>query len=382
MGPDLASSQLILRLTLEDIDELKEGRKGKARHDTPQTDSEYALELQAESARVALQVAYDAALAASIGEALMTDRECLIAIAKSEQAAVDDRRAAIAISKGEKAPEMSKCQKWVEDQRKEGEKDSSPSSSLLTDLEDIEESLLDFEELPAYECAFLPTPHLAPDHNYPHRVLCNSCHDYFSNEEKYLKLPCKHTFCSACLTSLVKACTLDETLFPLKCCNKPIDTTTITPYLTADLRLLFTAKCIEFGTPTASRLYCPNTKCSTFIPNHSFGGSPSKPSSASAAPVVPAIPCPKCHTLACPGCKQPAHPGDNCAENVLTLQVRQLAKREMWQTCPGCRAIVELRQGCYHIVCRCRTQFCYLCAAPWKTCGCKNAEENRLYARS
>jgi hypothetical protein len=124
MGPDLASSQLILRLTLEDIDELKEGRKGKARHDTPQTDSEYALELQAESARVALQVAYDAALAASIGEALMTDRECLIAIAKSEQAAVDDRRAAIAISKGEKAPEMSKCQKWVEDQRKEGEKDS------------------------------------------------------------------------------------------------------------------------------------------------------------------------------------------------------------------------------------------------------------------
>ena len=126
MGIDLASSQLILRLTLEDIDELKEGRKGKARYDTPQTDSEYALDLQAESTRVALQVASDAALAASMGEALMTDRQCLIAIAKSEQAAVDDRRAAVALSKGEKIPDMSKCQKWVEDQRK-GEENASKS---------------------------------------------------------------------------------------------------------------------------------------------------------------------------------------------------------------------------------------------------------------
>ena len=128
VGLDLASSQLILRLTLEDIHELKEGRKGKARHDTPQTDSEYALDLQAESTRVALQVATDAALAASMGEALMTDRECLTAIAKSEQAAVDDRRAAVALSKGEKIPDMTKCQKWVEDQRNEEEKASKSLS--------------------------------------------------------------------------------------------------------------------------------------------------------------------------------------------------------------------------------------------------------------
>ena len=204
----------------------------------------------------------------------------------------------------------------------------------------------------------------------------------FSNEEKYVELPCKHTFCSACIISLVNACTLDETLFPLKCCNKPIDTTTITPYLNADLQRLFAAKCIEFDTPSASRLYCPNTKCSAFIPGgpnrSSVGPSTSKASSASA----PTVPCPKCHALACTGCKQSAHPGDNCAENVLILQVRQLAKKEMWQTCPVCKAIVELRQGCYHIVCRCRTQFCYLCGAAWKTCQCQNAEENRLYARS
>lgn len=254
---------------------------------------------------------------------------------------------------------------WLNDVKKK--KRPSPSSSF-TNLEEIEESLLDFEELPAYEYALPPnflTRHLIIIIN---RVLCNSCHDYFSNEEKYLKLPCKHTFCSACTIALVKACTLDETLFPLKCCNKPIDTTTITPYLNADLQRLFAAKCIEFGTPTASRTYCPNTKCSTFIPNRSSSEGPSKLSSASNP--VPTVPCPKCHALACSGCKQPAHPGDNCAENVLTLQVRQLAKREMWQTCPGCKAIVERRHGCYHIVCRCRTQFCYLCGAPWKTCRC------------
>ena len=32
------------------------------------------------------------------------------------------------------------------------------------------------------------------------------------------------------------------------------------------------------------------------------------------------------------------------------------------------------------MTCRCRYQFCYVCAAQWKTCGCPQWEERRLLA--
>ena len=32
------------------------------------------------------------------------------------------------------------------------------------------------------------------------------------------------------------------------------------------------------------------------------------------------------------------------------------------------------------MTCRCRTQFCYLCAARWKTCDCVQWDERRLIA--
>ncbi|KAF2000115.1 hypothetical protein P154DRAFT_209379 [Amniculicola lignicola CBS 123094] len=48
----------------------------------------------------------------------------------------------------------------------------------------------------------------------------------------------------------------------------------------------------------------------------------------------------------------------------------QLAKDKGWQRCYSCKAIVELKEGCNHMTCRCTAQFCMVCAAPWKTCNC------------
>lgn len=120
----------------------------------------------------------------------------------------------------------------------------------------------------------------------------------------------------------------------------------------------------EFRTPTVSRAYCPNPTCSIFI--------------GSSAGVSEEMKCPTCGTPVCPTCKQVAHPGDNCQENTAILEVRALARSEHWQTCPGCMAIVELQQGCYHMTCRCRTEFCYLCAEIWKRCSCAQWDETRL----
>ncbi|KAI9699497.1 MAG: hypothetical protein M1820_007128 [Bogoriella megaspora] len=62
----------------------------------------------------------------------------------------------------------------------------------------------------------------------------------------------------------------------------------------------------------------------------------------------------------------------------------QVAKEAGWQRCYNCRAMVELREGCNHMTCRCTAEFCMICGAPWKTCDCPwfnytPVPEDRLY---
>ena len=190
------------------------------------------------------------------------------------------------------------------------------------------------------------------------RVECVICADDIKSAGDNYKYhaPCDHYYCRDCLVNLVEACTRDESLFPLLCCKQALPTKEVTPFLVSNIRVLFLNKSAEYGTPSLSRVYCPNPTCSTFL------GSSDDP--------TPDICCPNCATAVCLTCKQRAHLGESCAENAMTLEVKALARSEHWQTCPGCNAIVELVQGCYHMTCRCRTEFCYVCAARWKNCTC------------
>ena len=43
----------------------------------------------------------------------------------------------------------------------------------------------------------------------------------------------------------------------------------------------------------------------------------------------------------------------------------QPLQAQQWRRCPGCHAIVELTQGCNHIKCLCKKEFCF-------KCGCKS----------
>ena len=178
------------------------------------------------------------------------------------------------------------------------------------------------------------------------------------------RAPCGHYYCRDCLVNLVEACTRDESLFPLRCCKQALPIRDVRPFLPLKIRALFLEKSAEFSTPSLSRIYCPNPTCSIFL----------GPSDVSTRDIR----CPRCATTVCLACKQRAHHGENCAESAMTLEVKALARSENWQTCPGCNAIIELDQGCHHMTCRCRTEFCYVCAARWKNCTCPQWEEARL----
>ena len=90
------------------------------------------------------------------------------------------------------------------------------------------------------------------------------------------------------------------------------------------------------------------------------------------------IQCSVCQREVCTHCKQDSHLGRVCQENEALQQLQALAKEKKWQTCPTCGAVVELLQGCYHMTCHCRAEFCYLCAVRWKNCKCEQWDEDRL----
>ena len=165
---------------------------------------------------------------------------------------------------------------------------------------------------------------------------------------------------------MVEAFTRDESLFPLRCCKDPIPVAGVLPTLPLALRSLFERKNAEFSILTRDRIYCSNLNCSMFL------------GSSEGRLLLFAIRCSQCFARTCPRCKESAHAGEGCGVSKSDEALQALVKSEGWQTCPGCDAVVELHHGCYHITCRCRAEFCYLCAERWKTCDCVQWDNDRL----
>ena len=192
---------------------------------------------------------------------------------------------------------------------------------------------------------------------------CTGCGDLIRGT-RGLHGGCGHDYCSDCITNLVDASTRDESLYPPRCCGQAFPYDTLVPLLGATLRSTFDRKRIELDVSAGHRVYCPTLSCSAFL--------------GSSENTTDDIICHECRSSVCIMCKQLSHSGENCSENAATLEVRELARNEHWQTCPACRAVIELHQGCYHMTCRCKAQFCYVCAVPWKDCECPQWDEERL----
>ncbi|KAL2281592.1 hypothetical protein FJTKL_11492 [Diaporthe vaccinii] len=131
-------------------------------------------------------------------------------------------------------------------------------------------------------------------------------------------------------------------------------------------------KFVEYS--TRNRIYCPKKGCSEFIrpedirqadDGRKFGK------------------CDKCRTKVCVRCNGRWHSGRDCPKDEDTVRFMAQAKDEGWQCCFRCKAMVELKEGCNHMTCRCGAEFCMICGARWKTCECSwfnydPAEDDRL----
>lgn len=111
---------------------------------------------------------------------------------------------------------------------------------------------------------------------------------------------------------------------------------------------------------TRNRIYCPSRSCGAWI----------KPSSSTTVGGRKRYKCTRCGTKVCGLCNGRWHIKSECPKDEETQKFIEVAREQGWQKCYNCRATVERKEGCNHMTCRCKAQFCICCGAKWKTCEC------------
>ncbi|KAI0850910.1 hypothetical protein F5Y00DRAFT_251917 [Daldinia vernicosa] len=306
----------------------------------------------------------------SIQRAIQTDADALFQAEREESIAQHDHATAISISQG--IPMTSDMEsddpKLAEDLELMNELTDKLIATYITGVEDENQDGSEIERLvPAAdgqpESSSWATARIPRKFTPPGRD-CLAC-----GERKYFidvaRVPCSHEYCRECLAQLFRSAMSDESLFPPRCCRQNIPLEKVLSFLPEELIREFRVKEVEFSTPR--RTYCHQPECSAFIPPENYVGDIAT--------------CKDCGVQTCITCRGPSHKGD-CPDDKDLQEVLELAQEYGWQQCYNCSSLIELSTGCYHMTCKCRSQFCYICGDPWKTCSCRHWDEGRIHYRA
>lgn len=197
------------------------------------------------------------------------------------------------------------------------------------------------------------------------RVECLTCASADVPISKSAKLACKHRMCHSCLRMIFKMSIKDPQHMPPKCCTQEhIPLRHVEKLFDTNFKIKWNQKYQEYT--TKNRIYCPAKGCGEWI----------KPSqihldtSGGANTGRKYGKCGRCKTKVCCICNGKWHTSRECPKDEATKQFAEIAKKEGWRRCYNCSAMVELKEGCNHMTCRCQAQFCMSCGEKWKTCDC------------
>jgi IBR domain, a half RING-finger domain len=151
----------------------------------------------------------------------------------------------------------------------------------------------------------------------------------------------------------------DPAHMPPRCCtDEHIDLKHVDKLFDQNFKKNWNRKFLEYK--TKNKIYCVGKGCGEWIkPNHittEHGRKIGK--------------CKRCGTRVCAICNNKAHTSRDCPKDPATKQFIETAKQKGWQKCYNCSAMVELKEGCNHMTCRCTAEFCMVCGLRWKSCDC------------
>ena len=203
-----------------------------------------------------------------------------------------------------------------------------------------------FKILPGRKMKDEPTPPLLKVE--PTVSECISCFDDIP-ENKAVALPCHHSYCQPCFSHLISTAIHSEDTFPPKCCLSEVPKSTIHRYLSAKEWKSYSDKALEYAVPVANRYYCASPACAKWIDARNAKGTNG------------ALQCPHCKESLCTVCRGPSHPSnEDCPQDFGLERLMEEAEWSGWRRCSQCRTLVERRDGCLHMTCKCHYQFWYV----------------------
>lgn len=162
-------------------------------------------------------------------------------------------------------------------------------------------------------------------------LTCTSCGD--ENDTISFTAPCKHTYCDDCLAPYVKSALELVGVFPPVCCNLPITLQSARAHLPDDLAERYQEK--HLAILASCSLSCAQSGCCVVIPSER---------------IVDGVGhCAACNNYTCAKCRLQGHKQEPCPTDEEQREVRDLAKKQGWQTCYRCNNMIELNFGCNHM---------------------------------
>lgn len=308
-----ATLRLAIELQLEELRGFMALRKRKQLHEDT-TDADLAISMYKAELEVLSQANMDTILCRSIADAVCLDGDAIGEISRDEQQAFEDRLAAQHLERGGRLNH-----RWRRSHHFRG-------NSQVSALSHVDDEL--FERM-----LTLNDPSQSEVSSRGHRMAtCVCCMDEYPSRA-VARFTCDHEYCRECIIKLYTDVLTDESLFPLRCCKKPIPIEVTQGLLPPGLLGQFRAKEVEYN--TLDRTYCHIPTCSTFIPEPFTRSGHGK--------------CPRCERLTCLICKGAFHLGEDCPQDPATQEILALAKENGWVGCYNCHRLVELNLGCNHI---------------------------------
>ncbi|KAI1762570.1 hypothetical protein GGR53DRAFT_415339 [Hypoxylon sp. FL1150] len=365
--------ELVLELLRHDVEEAFSAATDNNQQPDITSDKQVASQLFLEDMEQRAEAsASDRRMSISMQRAVGVDHEALDRLGEEERVAQHDRRMSIDLSNNEEGTEIGLPPPAPVAEPIDEESIENLRRAHVDGFDRVEDENHESDNQPEASASAASNPlasgsWAAADPWGPldrREKACDSCRD--TKPILHLaKAACGHFYCRGCLDRLFHQATVDENLFPPRCCRQNIDIDRVKFFLKPAVAQAFLKKVPEYT--SSNRIYCHKADCAAFIPSGSRADD--------------AATCIECGSQTCIACKNAQHDGD-CQGDEQLQQVLQLAKEEGWQRCPDCRRMVELVRGCNHITCPCGVKFCYMCAAVWRTCTCPMWDESRLLDRA